>query len=168
MLTGRKLAGGQRLDHAVSRPTQRKHSPRRTGTSGTGTWRRGVRSDSSLQGHRRGRGAMSTRCLPSAVSLHRCSSTKPSPTLCDPVDCSPPSSSVHGISQARILEWVAFPSPGHLPDTGIKPPSPALEGRFFTIEPPGKPVSPHKPLECSCHFRWKEGQRDIPKLCEFK
>ena len=29
------------------------------------------------------------------------------PTLCDPVDCSPPSSSVHGISQARILKWVA-------------------------------------------------------------
>ena len=32
------------------------------------------------------------------------------PTLCDPVDCSPPDSSVHGIIQARILEWVAMPS----------------------------------------------------------
>ena len=31
-------------------------------------------------------------------------------TLCNPMDCSPPSSSVHGISQARILEWVAMPS----------------------------------------------------------
>ena len=31
-------------------------------------------------------------------------------TLCDPIDCSPPSSSVHGISQARILEWVVMPS----------------------------------------------------------
>ena len=31
-------------------------------------------------------------------------------THCDPVDCSPPGSSVHGISQARILEWVAMPS----------------------------------------------------------
>ena len=30
------------------------------------------------------------------------------PTLCDPMDCSPPSSSVHGILQARILEWVAI------------------------------------------------------------
>ena len=30
--------------------------------------------------------------------------------LCDPRDCSPPSSSVHGILQARILEWVALPS----------------------------------------------------------
>ena len=29
------------------------------------------------------------------------------PTLCDPMDCSPPDSSVHGILQARVLEWVA-------------------------------------------------------------
>ena len=31
-------------------------------------------------------------------------------TLGDPMDCSPPGSSVHGILQARILEWVAMPS----------------------------------------------------------
>ena len=31
------------------------------------------------------------------------------PSLCDPMDCSPPGSSVHGILQARILEWVAMP-----------------------------------------------------------
>ena len=30
------------------------------------------------------------------------------PTLCDPVDCSPPGSSTHGIFQARVLEWVAI------------------------------------------------------------
>ena len=34
------------------------------------------------------------------------------PTLCNPVDCSLPGSSVHGILQARILEWVAIPFPG--------------------------------------------------------
>ena len=33
------------------------------------------------------------------------------PTLSDPMDCSPPGSSVHGICQARVLEWVALPSP---------------------------------------------------------
>ena len=32
------------------------------------------------------------------------------PTLCDPMDCSPPGSSAQGISQARILEWVTMPS----------------------------------------------------------
>ena len=34
--------------------------------------------------------------------------TQSRPTLCDPMDCSPPESSVHGILQARILEWVAI------------------------------------------------------------
>ena len=46
-------------------------------------------------------------------------------TLYDPMDCSLPGSSVHGISQARILEGVALPSPGDRPDPGIKPTSSA-------------------------------------------
>ena len=56
--------------------------------------------------------------------------------------CSPPGSSVDGISQARILEWVAITPSGDLPDPGIKPmspASPALAGRFFTTDPLGKP-----------------------------
>ena len=61
-------------------------------------------------------------------------------TLCDPMDCSLPGSSVHRILQARILEWVAFPPPGDLPDLWIELTSPALAGRFFTTEPPGKLV----------------------------
>ena len=44
-------------------------------------------------------------------------------TLCHPVDCSPPGFSVHGILQARILEWLPCPPPGDLPDPGIKPAS---------------------------------------------
>ena len=39
-------------------------------------------------------------------------------TLCDPMDCSPPGSSVHGVSQARILERLPFPSPGDLLEPG--------------------------------------------------
>ena len=53
-----------------------------------------------------------------------------------PVDCSPPGSSVHGILQALILDWVVIPPSRGLPDTGIEPASftsPALEGEFFTI-----------------------------------
>ena len=42
-------------------------------------------------------------------------------TLCDPMDGSLSGSSVRGILQARILEWVAMPSLGDLPNTGIKP-----------------------------------------------
>ena len=41
--------------------------------------------------------------------------------------------SVHGIFQARILEWVAFPSPGALPHPGIEPVSPALASRFLLL-----------------------------------
>ena len=41
-------------------------------------------------------------------------------TLCDPTDCSPPGSSVHGILQARILERLPFLSPRVLPDPGIE------------------------------------------------
>ena len=56
-------------------------------------------------------------------------------TLCDPMDCSPPGSSVHGILQARPLEVVAIPFSRGLPYPGMEPtslPSPALAGRFFT------------------------------------
>ena len=53
----------------------------------------------------------------------------------------PPGSSVPGIFQARILEQIAAFYPKDLPHTGIEPAplaSPALAGRFFTTEPPGK------------------------------
>ena len=52
------------------------------------------------------------------------------------MDCSLPGSSVHGILQARILEWVAIPFPEDFPDPGIEPMSlkfPVLAGRIFTI-----------------------------------
>ena len=57
------------------------------------------------------------------------------------MDYSPQGSSVHGISQATTLEWVAISSSGDLLDSGIEPVSPALAGGFFTTEPPGKPLS---------------------------
>ena len=57
-------------------------------------------------------------------------------------DCNPPCSSIHGIFQARVLEWVPFPSPGDLPNPGIEPSapaeSPALQADSFTTEPPEK------------------------------
>ena len=45
------------------------------------------------------------------TSLHVCSVSQSCLILCDPLDCSPPGSSVHGIFQARIMEWVAISSP---------------------------------------------------------
>ena len=56
------------------------------------------------------------------------------PTLCDPVDYT-----VHGILQARILEWVAFHFSRDLPNPGIEPRSPTLQADSSPAEPPGKP-----------------------------
>ena len=53
--------------------------------------------------------------------------------------CSLPGFSVHGILQARILESVATPSPGDLPDPGIKPGYPALQADSLPSELPGRP-----------------------------
>ena len=60
-------------------------------------------------------------------------------THCDPMDCSLPSSFLHWILQARILEWVAMPSSRGSSQPGFKPASSALAGSFFTTELPGKP-----------------------------
>ena len=63
-------------------------------------------------------------------------------TLGDSMNCNSPGSSVCGIFQARILEWVPFPSPRDLSDPGIKPESFmffALVGGFFTCPPSEKP-----------------------------
>ena len=58
------------------------------------------------------------------------------PTLWDPMDCSLPGSSVHGILQARILEWVAIPFSRGFPNPGIEPGSPALQTDSLSSEPP--------------------------------
>ena len=55
------------------------------------------------------------------------------PTLCDPVDCSPPGCSIHGILQARILEWVAIPFSRGSSRPRVRTWVSCLAGRFFTI-----------------------------------
>ena len=55
------------------------------------------------------------------------------------MDCSPLGFSVHGILQARILEWVSLPPSGDLSNPGIKPRSPALQVDSLPSELPGKP-----------------------------
>jgi len=68
----------------------------------------------------------------SNISEYACMHAQLCLTLCDPLDCSPPVYFVHGISQARILEWVAISF-----SRGSSPPKdwiayPALAGGFFT------------------------------------
>ena len=60
-------------------------------------------------------------------------------TLCHLMDCSLPGSSVHGIFQARILDWLPFPSPGDLPNSGVQSMSSALQGDSLLLSHQGSP-----------------------------
>ena len=59
------------------------------------------------------------------------------PILWDPMDCTLAGSSLHGILQARILEWVAISFSRDLPNPRIEPRSPALQADALISEPPG-------------------------------
>ena len=66
--------------------------------------------------------------------------TKSCPTLGDPIDCSTPGSSLFmGFPRKEFWSGLPFPPPRGLPHPEMEPASPALAGRFFTAEPPGKP-----------------------------
>ena len=67
-----------------------------------------------------------------AKSLQLC------PTVGDPMDCSPPGSSIQGFSRQEYWSGLPFPSPGDLPDPGIEPRSPTLQADSLTSAPPGK------------------------------
>jgi len=74
------------------------------------------------------------------LGVEQCVHTYSCSTLCNPMDCSPLGSSVHGVFQMQEY-WseLPFPSPGDLPNPGIKPVSlvsPALTGVYFTTVPP--------------------------------
>ena len=62
-----------------------------------------------------------------AKSLQSC------PTLCNPMDCSPPGSCIHGILQVRILEWVAIPFSRGSPQSRDRTWVSCIEGRLFTV-----------------------------------
>ena len=61
--------------------------------------------------------------------------------LCDPMDCSSPGPTVHGISQARIMEWVAIPVSRGSSPPGIKPASPDWQVDSLPLSHQGRPVS---------------------------
>ena len=72
-------------------------------------------------------------------------------THCEPMKhCDPTDYKVLEILQARILEWVAFPSLGDLPNPRIEPRSPALQGDSLPAESQGKPITMVRPVSVSC------------------
>ena len=95
----------------------------------------------------RGKGSLQTSCCLVALSCL---------ILCSPMDYSPPSSSAHGVSQARILEWVAnfFCRGSSRPKDGTH------ISWFFTTEPPGKPADSLIP------GLWEQGQFQQPPFCK--
>ena len=62
-------------------------------------------------------------------------------TLCYPMDCNLPGSSVHGILRQEYWSGLPDPSPVDLSDPGIESRSPALQADSLPSEPPGKPFS---------------------------
>ena len=105
-------------------------------------------------------------------------------TLCDPFDCSPPGSLVHGILRARVLEWVTMPSSRDLPNPGTELTSfvsSVLAGGFFTSsttwephftslctygELSNAPLSQRylHPKTCNLKFSFFGGGREILKM----
>ena len=77
-------------------------------------------------------------------------------TLCDPMDCSQPGSSVHGIFQARILEWVAMPSFRGIFPTQDQTHVSCIASGFFAAEPLGK--HPLLPIQFSIFSRLSSEQ----------
>ena len=79
-------------------------------------------------------------CHSSILCVCVCVSAQLCPTLCDPMVCSLPCSSVHGIFQARILEWIAFSTPGDLLNPGGRCRLCLLHWQADSLPaPPGKP-----------------------------
>ena len=66
--------------------------------------------------------------------------TQSCPTLCNPMDCSPPGSSVMEFSRQEYWSGLPFPSPEDLPHPGIKPRSPTLQADALTCVAPRKPL----------------------------
>ena len=97
--------------------------------------------------------------------LNACIYVQLRPTLCDPMDCSPPGSSVRGILQAGIVGWVAMPS-----SRGSSWPRDwswvhwvsCTAGGFFTAEPWGSPgYRVPKALYISLHFTSVQGEKEM-------
>ena len=67
------------------------------------------------------------RTFPEMVDLRACPVTQSCPALCDPIECSPPGSSVHGILRQEYCSELPFPSLGDLRNPGMEPDSSALQ-----------------------------------------
>ena len=85
--------------------------------------------------------------------MSACMCTQRVGILCDPMDCSLPGSPVHGISKARILEWVAISSSRGSSRARDRNCISCIAGRFFTTASLGKPIIPMAiAISYTCNF----------------
>ena len=96
-------------------------------------------------------------------------------TLCNPMDCSPPGSSVHGIFQARVLEWVTMPSSRGSSQSGDQTQVSCIAGGFFTVWATRRKVLPDpdnhngvvthlEPDILECDVKWALGTSTMNKV----
>ena len=97
------------------------------------------------------------------VYIHACC-TQSRLTLCDPMDCGPPGSAAHGISQARILEWVAVSFSGGSSWPGIKPRSPASQVDSLPAELSGNTLCTYMMSYISYRW-WEDCCCSVAQLC---
>ena len=90
-----------------------------------------------------------------------CSVAQLCPTLCDPMDYSLPGFSVCGVSRQEYGSVLPFPSPWDLYNSGIKPASPALAGRFFITEPLGKLIGPFTMIQITVKLPGTQVEGDL-------
>ena len=157
-------ATGHQRSHA---PSERPCAPTHSSGRGPGPWGRNLGEAGGVSAtppcalasspparprwtaltHRQSSDLSPAWAVPSS-SLESCLRAQLLTTLCDPGDCSPPGSSVHGVLQARILEWVAnsFSRGSSRPRDGTHASCvscvPCIAGGFFTTVPPGTPLEP--------------------------
>ena len=74
-------------------------------------------------------------------------------TLCDPMDCSVPGFSVHGIFQAIVLEWIAISFSRDLPNSGLEPGLPHCRQTLYHLSHQGSPqINSPSPLKVCCSW----------------
>ena len=87
-------------------------------------------------------------------------------TVCDPMDCSLPGSSVHGISRQEYWSGLAVTSPGDLPDSGIKPGSPACRQILYPLSHQGNTLL-WRDIKLMMHYnifqRWRVLYQSLPQ-----
>ena len=105
--------------------------------------------------------------LKARITMLFCLVAQLCPTVCDPMDCSPPGSSVHGILQARILEWVAISFSSGPRFVRILHYNPSCESTYWKVSSRSVTEEVESDCENSCVMRFINVVRVLKSLSDF-